>query len=241
MIINNVGIIGYGRFGRLLASILENDFDVFVCDKKTIDSNNRKVNISHLPSVASKDAIFFCVPILGFKNTVQEAAPYIQNDAVVLDVCSVKIYPTKIMNQFLPDNIDILPTHPMFGPDSASKGLEGLPYVLCPNNTSPQTIIFWSKYFESKKLKVIEMSCDEHDEITAYSLCITHLFGRLLDKLEVKSSNIDTQNFMNLLGIRENACNDTFELFKGLQNLNPYAKEMRIKLKNAMFEIEDSL
>ena len=44
----NIGIIGYGRFGKILYDILKNDFNIFVVDKKLKDkiiSNPEKIGL----------------------------------------------------------------------------------------------------------------------------------------------------------------------------------------------------
>ena len=65
--------------------------------------------------------------------------------------------------------------------------------------------------------------------------------GRELDSLNLAPSNSDTQSFKSLLEIRNISCKDTMELFKGLQNFNPYAKEMRHRLKESLCELENLL
>ena len=44
----------------------------------------------------------------------------LKENAVIVDVCSVKEYPVQWMRELLPANVSILATHPMFGPDSAA-------------------------------------------------------------------------------------------------------------------------
>ena len=58
-------------------------------------------------------------------------APLLSPDALVIDVCSVKEYPVRLMKELLPERVSILATHPMFGPDSAAHALQGRKIVLC--------------------------------------------------------------------------------------------------------------
>ena len=241
MNINTVGIFGYGRFGKLLNNILQKDFDLYIHDKSPDALCEEGFVEGHDVSlVASCDAVFFCVPILQFESAIKEARPYVREDSIIIDVCSVKVYPAKIMR----DNIsqaNILPTHPMFGPDAARGGLRGLPFVLCSNDTREEVVSYWRDYLQKKEFNVVEMSCQEHDRVTAHSLCITQLLGRALDSLDLAPSNSDTQSFKRLLEIRDISCRDTMELFKGIQNFNPYAKEMRQRLKESLNRLENLL
>ena len=68
-------------------------------------------------------------------------------------------------------------THPMFGPDSVSAlGLAGQPIVLDRFRASAEAYAFWRDYFARKRLRVIELSADEHDRLAAYSQGVAH-FG----------------------------------------------------------------
>jgi hypothetical protein len=60
-------------------------------------------------------------------------------------------------------------------------------------------------------------------------------------KKGIISSNIDTEDFKNLLQMRKFACEDTPELFQGLQLNNPFAREMREELMEALKKIEKDL
>ena len=67
---------------------------------------------------------------------------------------------------------------------------------------------------------------DEHDRIAASSQGITHFIGRVLDESGVRSTDINTLGFNELLGVIEQTCNDSWDLFSDLQKFNPYTNEM---------------
>jgi len=248
----NIGIIGFGRFGKLLATILVDDFPVLVYDNSKTDedimiearSSEVKVTPAPVSEVASCKNVFLCVPILKFEEALQEYKQHFSKGATIIDVLSVKEHPLKLMTEVQKDcDIEILLTHPMFGPDAvAEDGLKDQPIVICPEKTSKSTVSLWCEYFKRKGLRVVEMSCEEHDKIIARSLCLTHLLGRAVDRIGISASNIDTKDFKNLLKMREHACNDSLELYKGLQQKNQFAEEMRIEMMEALRgEIENSL
>lgn len=245
----DIGVIGFGRFGRLFVRILADDFPVLVYDiNKNEDiikeAKDIGVKLASLSEVASCKNVIFCVPILHFSEALNTSIQYFSEGTTVIDVLSVKEYPLKLMNSIVPANINILPTHPIFGPnmyEDNNKSIKGFSMVICPEQTPPNITSSWRSYFESKELRVVEMSCEQHDRITARSLCVTQLLGRILDKIDIKSSEIDTPDFKSLLEVRRIAMNDTLELFQGLQQKNPYSDEMREDLMKALKVIEIDL
>ena len=84
--IKTVGIIGFGRFGRLLADIFADDFEVRYYKRGLANPNA-------LQEAASADAVFFSVAMLYLEEVVKKAKPFIRSDAAILDVCSVKLHP----------------------------------------------------------------------------------------------------------------------------------------------------
>jgi prephenate dehydrogenase len=236
----NIGIIGYGRLGRLLADILKEDFRLSCYDQRpdVIPRGDR----CDLVAAASSDAIFICVPILQFDSAIATISAHVKPNSDVLDVCSVKTYPRDIMQRhFSPGHV--LPTHPMFGPDAVAdnRGFQGLPFVLCPTEqTRTELTVFWQEYFQQKGMRVLLMSCEEHDRTSAYSLCLTHLIARVLEPV-LESSEIDSKNCKRLQEVIRACCNDPPELFEGLLTRNPFANEMRQCLRASLDKLDARL
>jgi prephenate dehydrogenase len=242
MKIDDVGIVGFGRFGKVLADIMDGDFGIHVYSHYPVEVRpGSTINEATLEQAASCSAVFFSVQMRKFKRSLEEALPFLNRGSVVIDVCSVKLYPVQIMKELLPDGTHMLPTHPMFGPDSVGDGLKGLPMVFCTENTPADVAAYWMKYFRSKNLKVVEMNAEQHDRITAYSLCLTQFLGRIISRMGVISTEIDMQSFKNLMQMKEISCNDSFELLQDLSTLNPYAREMRAHFKKELLELEKLL
>ena len=70
------------------------------------------------------------VPMLG--ECLAGIAPHLRPGQVVVDVCSVKAGPAALMRRLLPEGVEILATHPMFGPQSMPQSLSGGRIVICP-------------------------------------------------------------------------------------------------------------
>lgn len=233
MLPRRIGIVGLGRFGTLLRDLLAADFDVAGYDVSGSGS---------LRDAASRPLVFVCVPISALEAALVEARPHLTAGATIIDVCSVKLHAVEVMDRVLPDDVHVLPSHPMFGPNGAANGINGLPFILCPTARTERDVQqALTTYLTGRGFDVVTMTPDEHDRTMAYSLCVTQFLGRTLDRLGIAPSASDTQMFRNLLEIRRNACNDTPQLFRDLQTLNPYAREMRQRLASAVQEIRREL
>ncbi|HEX8932194.1 MAG TPA: prephenate dehydrogenase/arogenate dehydrogenase family protein [Patescibacteria group bacterium] len=217
-----ITIIGYGRFGKTLAKLLKDDFELVIY--------TRKGKIS-LKKAYESEVIFYAVPIASFEEVIQSHQKYFKKDHLLIDVLSIKIHPAQIFTKYLKDKTtQALLTHPMFGPDSSKNGFVDLPIILDQFRTDNQNYQFWKNYFINKKLLVIEMSPDEHDKLAADSQGLTHFIGRLLEGVNMQKTIIDTVGATKLLEVKEQTCNDTWELFTNLQHYNPYTKQMRLRL-----------
>lgn len=236
-----IGVYGLGRFGSFWAgAIAENasDAEVFAYSRNEhpLPKNVKFVSEDELLNC---DLIFFCVAISSFESVLERVAGRIKKGAIVMDTCSVKTYPARWMKKYLKeDEVSLIATHPMFGPDSAKNGVKGLPMVLCPIEGEDEVFNKMKSFFESWKLNVIVMSPEEHDKQAAYSQGVTHLIGRTLKKLGIESTLIGTKGFNSLLVIMEQTCNDPMQLFYDLQRYNPYTRTMRKKLSNAFSYVD---
>ena len=85
------------------------------------------------------------------------------------------------------------------------------------------------------------MTPDAHDKDAAMSQGITHFIGRVLCESGISSTKINTLGFNELLGVIEQTCNDSWDLFKDLQNYNPYTVEMIEKLEEGIKMVRNQI
>ena len=227
-----IGIVGLGRFGSVWKQILEKDHDVSGLDRKG-DAKE---------FYANNDVVFIAVPIPAFEELIKTHAQYMRSGQLIIDVLSVKLHAKEVFEKYLPAGVEAMLTHPMFGPDSiAVKGLPGLPIIIDKFKASMANYSFWKKYFESLQLKVIELSAEEHDRLAARSQGVTHFMGRLLAEFGLEATPIDTIGAIKLQEVMQQTCNDSWELFLGLQNYNPYTKKMRLDFGHAYDKVYNKL
>jgi prephenate dehydrogenase len=232
-----VGVYGLGRFGLFWAELLGEHFKVSVYSRTKRDNLPANLEWVDEAEVCKTDALFFCVAISSFKEVLARVRNLIPASTTVFDTCSVKVIPAELMEKYLLPGVEIVATHPMFGPDSGKAGLQGLPMVFSPVRASQETVETWTAFFTSIGLKLIRMDPHRHDREAAFTQGITHYTGRVLADLNLKKSEIATLGYRKLLEIVEQTCNDPWQLFLDIQKYNPYTKEMRDSLHQSLEKI----
>ena len=238
-----IGIIGFGRFGKLTARYLAEDFEVLVFNRTAKSTEIKEVGAraSSLKNVCRQKIVIVCVPISTLKQVLVEIGPLLKKDAVVVDVCSVKVYPSQWMKALLPETVSILATHPIFGPDSASDSLKNRKIFLSPIRIDKRQYQKIKTYLASKELVLIESTPEDHDEQIAISLALTHYIGRTLSEFGAAQLSIDSEGYKRLLHILDVVEHDTWQLFCDMHRYNPYAKEKRAAFMQAMQKINEQI
>lgn len=238
-----IGLIGYGRFGKLTAKLLARRARVYVYDTRRIRGKlpSRNIKVKPLTIVASQGLVVLAVPISALESTLREIRPFVNPGALVLDLCSVKARPVRWMRNILPHSTNILGTHPLFGPDSVSRSLIGRKIVLCPVRIPEPLLRKVSKVLGKEGLDVSIMSPSEHDRMVAETLLLTQYVGRLVHWTGVQKWRRSTLHFEKLLDLVQVAEQDSVELFRDMWNYNPHAVRMGRKLDLARKRLQREL
>lgn len=235
-------VYGLGRFGSFWAECLRNaglDVKAYSRSEHPLPEG---VSRCTEDEALNADLLFFAVSISAFEDVLKRVGMKIGQNTIVMDTCSVKIYPAKWMKENIPEDRYKIALHPMFGPDSGRNGIKGLPIVMCPISQEDDDRYRKIKnLFISMNLDVLEMSAEKHDEEAAYSQGVTHFVGRTLRQMGMKPTPIATQGYKSLMTIVDQTCNDPLQLFYDLQRYNPYAKEMRLSLQVAIEKVLNAL
>lgn len=241
------GIIGYGRFGKLWSTCLAPYGKVFVYDEKfAADKKPRELSsgviTAPLGDVVAVNMLFLAVPVSVFSACCHQIAPLLSPTTIVVDVCGVKVYPARTMQEILPRKQPIIATHPLFGPDSvALLGLAGRRIVLSPLRASTKEIAELKKLFTVLKLEIVETTPDEHDRQMARSQALVHLLGRSFADLHLTEQRISTLDYQSLRKIDTLVNNDTWQLFFDMQRYNPYTTAMRATLRQSLAALEEKI
>jgi prephenate dehydrogenase len=238
---DSLGVYGLGRFGRFYAELLSRHTEVLAFSRdpeRPVPEGVVRVGEAEL---VEQPVIILCVAISGLREVLQRLGPRLKPGTLVMDTCSVKSMPAKWMQGLLPPEVNILATHPMFGPDSARGGIEGLPMILHAVRLESAALNRWQRFFEGMGLSVRLMEPELHDQQAAFTQGLTHYLGRVLAELELEPSPIASLGYRKLLEIIEQTCNDSWELFYDLQQYNPYTRQMRDRLAASLSEVKRRL
>lgn len=235
-----LGIIGYGGFGKFMTPHLLPYFNVYINDVLPLEKNVTDIgaNWGSLKEVAAQDVVVVCVPVQFLESVLIEIHPYLKPHALVVDVSSVKVKPVELMLKYLPSSVEILGTHPLFGPQSGKNGIAGLNMVLSPVRTRKTRNI--TKFLgQVLGLNVLERTPEVHDQQMAYVQALTHFIGRAINEMDIPDVEQKTPAYQYLLDIKRNLGQDSIDLFYTIELENPYALKVRegfLKELNALNE-----
>ncbi|KAE8682953.1 Arogenate dehydrogenase 1 [Hibiscus syriacus] len=167
---------------------------------------------------ADNDVILIATSILSLSEVLRSMPLHsFKRRTLFVDVLSVKEHPRNVLLQVLPEEMDVLCTPPMFGPESCKNGWKDLPIVFekVRVRDEPRCSNFLQS-FESEGCRMVEMSCEEHDKPAARSRFLTRTVGRILLEMGIESTSMNTKSFETLVKLKESMATASFDLFDGL-------------------------
>ncbi|KAI3942122.1 hypothetical protein MKW92_025639 [Papaver armeniacum] len=227
----SIGIIGFGTFAQFLAKRMVNQGHTLSATSRSDYSNLSSqlgIKFSEIDKFMDEDhdVILICTSILSLSE-VLKSVPIHQLKKPTL---------VSIWLELLPEDFDVLCTHPMFGPNSGKNGWNGLPFVYDKVRIRNEDICSrFLEIFQNEGCRMVEMSCEEHDKLAARSQFLTHTVARVLSEMEIESTTMDTKGFQNLVQLKETLVTDSFDLYSGLFVHNRFAKQ---ELKNLELALE---
>lgn len=223
----SVGIMGFGAFGRLIARHLEPHCRLLAFDPALpADAAAGGVPASDPMQIAACDIVILAVPVAALSAAIATLRPHLRTGAIVIDVGSVKIGPAMIMLAELPGDVEIVGTHPLFGPQSGRDGIENLKIAICPirGRSAWRIAAFLRKVL---RLKVIMTTPEEHDREAALVQGLTHLIARILVRMEPLPRRMTTASFDLLMRATDMVRHDSPAVFLAIEQANPHARPVR--------------
>lgn len=237
------GVIGVGAFGAFMLKYLIPYFDVTVTDKyKDLGDIDSLYNITvgDIAAAASADIVILAVPVPALEATVKEIKPFLRPGQLVIDLCSVKCKPVKIMQDNLPADVDSVSLHPLFGPQSGKNGIHGMNVTLCPVQGDRTACV--TEFLErALGLKVHTTTPEGHDQEMAYVQGLTHMIAKVFVHMDVPPIHQQTKTYALLNDMVELIRYDSEELFMAIQRDNPFVKDTTEKFFTAVKALEDKL
>ncbi len=236
-----IGIIGLGNFGKFMAGHLSKKVDVIATDviDKTQEAKNIGVEFGTLDEVLKQKIIILSVEMENLEDLLLMIKDKLSPGTLILDVCSLKIFSHKLMKEILPQNIDIIGTHPLFGPNSAKDSIIGMKIALC--NIRSNRINDVKNFFDSLSLEVLVCTPEEHDKQMAKSQALTHFIGQVAKNINISRVELSTKTFDDLMNVIDVIKNDSQSLFQNIQTMNPYAKYERERFISEAIRLNNKL
>ncbi|XP_047337885.1 arogenate dehydrogenase 2, chloroplastic-like [Impatiens glandulifera] len=248
-----VAIVGFGNFGQFLAkAIVRQGHTVLAYSRSDYTEAAARLGVTFFNDADDlceehPEVILLCTSILS-TEAVLRSLPLqrLKRSTLFVDVLSVKEFPRNLFMQILPTDFDILCTHPMFGPESGKNGWTDLTFVYDKVRIGDEELKTlraerFLNIFAEEGCRMVEMSCAEHDRHAAGSQFITHTTGRILEKLMLTSTPINTKGYETLLNLVENTAGDSFDLYYGLFMYNNNAMEQLERLDLAFESLKKEL
>ncbi len=225
----NIGIIGFGAFGRLVANHLFPYFNLCIRDTAqpfVLLDNGERYPCATLQEIANCQYIILAVPVSQIQRVSRDLYHLLKADTVIVDVGSVKLEPTETMLAELPAHVEIVGTHPLFGPQSAQNGLNGLKVAICPvrGNSHRRIAAFLKLAFQ---LQTIITTADAHDREAATVQGLTHLIAKVLVEMEPLPTKLTTVSYELLLEAIRMVKDDAPSVLDAIERANPYSIRVR--------------
>jgi len=179
-----VAIIGAGEMGRWFTEFfLKEGASVTISDKnrQTLSKMEDEFGVEvtdNKDAVGNADIILICVPIEDFEDVIKEIHPYTRQNQVILDICTFKEFPVKVMHKYIRKGT-ILGTHPLFGSYAESIKLQNL--ILTPTNLREEKFAMnFKRWLESRRARVYIMPSQRHDRFMRTILKLPRMTSFLL-------------------------------------------------------------
>ena len=185
---------GAGGMGRWFAVFFkENGIEVLIVDKdehtekiaKQIGVQFLNTDILNEEEILDTDVLLISVPIDITERVIERVAPKMRKGSLLMDITSVKKMPLETMERCTNEAVEILGTHPLFGP--STKSLQGQTIIFVPSRKGQLYELLY-ELFKSNGARIEFLTAERHDEILSVILGLTHFilisFGITLKKLD---------------------------------------------------------
>jgi len=221
-------IIGAGGMARVLVKIFRQRASRVSIISRSLEKAKRfsrrmKISCSAIDELGEYDVVILTAPSQYLPEVAQRISPRLREGCLMMDVSSVKLGVVEKVLERLPEKVEYLSAHPLFGP--ATRKLAGNRIVLIPIR-GESYLDGLKALFEDAGLRVVFSTPEEHDRLMAFiqvahhisylSLALTLLEkdSKLLEDYATRSIRRTLAMFKNLHGnlrvIREIAENNAY-------------------------------
>lgn len=253
----NIGIVGFDKYGQVLAKRLAEKHRVSAMDLK-YDKSKEAQNIgveffSRFDTnrfLHDLDVIIFAVPLIDFEEAVVSLPVDGMKGKLLVETCVLSSHPKSVMLRSYGNHadIDILSTHPMIGSINAEDSpyevqfWDGRPFVY--ERVRVSDIVrceHFLKVFEEARCQMVEMSAEQHDDSIADAEFVTHLTGRVLNDELLPPSPVLSSEYAALCDVTEAMGDESFDKFYGMYKHNPRAQTHLAKMRDNLASLHQKI
>ncbi|MDB5237804.1 MAG: putative prephenate dehydrogenase [Candidatus Kaiserbacteria bacterium] len=233
--VNTIGIVGYGAFGKLAERLIRKFARHIKIRVWSRGSGSDSPNFATLEEAVKCDVLILAVPIRNYEEALEMIRPHLGVQTILVDIATVKGYTQELIeNKFCAQ--PRLHTHPMFGPGSfrRTKGdVRGFPIVMTGHTLVRSKYRALKRFAKACGFRIVEMSAKEHDKGLSETLFIAHLQSQTLTRAGfLKKTSFDTPSVRLMKEAAEIVANDT-ELFHDVVLFNPFCRIAMIQWQKA--------
>ncbi|MFB3888508.1 MAG: prephenate dehydrogenase/arogenate dehydrogenase family protein [Candidatus Bathyarchaeia archaeon] len=238
-------VLGAGKMGVWFTKLCKEKGDTVILsdrNREKLTKLGNELGVETTPdfteAVKAADTVMICVSISAFEDVVKKIGPSIRDGQVVMDICSIKEFPVRVMHENIKHGL-VLGTHPVFGP--GSKGVKHKAYILTPTNEAEAKYAeSFKQWLEKQEARVFVMSPKKHDQLMSVVLGLPHFLGLVACETLLEQKNfaetkqVAGTTYRMLFTLAEATALETPDLFANLQmNLPEMGKIEELYIANA--------
>jgi chorismate mutase / prephenate dehydrogenase len=219
-----IGVIGGTQgMGAFLAR-------VFTSAGYPVDAMGLGEGASAVEVAARNDLIVVAVPIDKTVEVIKQIAPHVRPGACLMDITSIKRAPLEAMLEAAPEGVEVVGTHPMFGPHGADFDRQKV--VLCKGR-GEAGFARVKRLYEGFGAETIEATAEEHDAQMALIQVLVHektmVLGSVLERLKAdlgRSLQFASPIYRTELAMIGRMFSQRAELYADILTVNPEAPRL---------------
>eukprot|EP00798_Chlamydomonas_sp_ICE-L_P005102 gene5102-34902_t len=250
-----IGLVGFGSFGQFLAKrlVLRGHTVMAYNAKEDYRKEAAALGVQYFSDADDfceerPEVVMLCTSILSTQKVV-ESLPMqrLRRSTLIMDVLSVKRFPKMMLLKALPEDFDLICTHPMFGLASGGGSWAGLNFMYekvrlkAGEPERKRRMDNLLQIFVDEGCSMVEMSCEEHDRQAASTQFVTHTVGRMLGAMNLQSTSINTKGYEALLQLVNQTNSLSFDLYYGLFLYNEHAVDDLESMEEAFEGVKKQL
>ena len=247
-----IGIIGGSDgLGKTLVYYFRDEFDVTITardhqkGRKVADELNVNYIESNTQLAETSDMLIISVPINNTPSVIREVAPFMKKGSVMIDVTSIKEEPLKAMEEYLPPNVEYIPTHPIFGPRTTE--VDNQIIALTPTKKGKWYPKVYN-YLAGKNMRIIETTAKHHDYMMSIVQVLTHFSfistASAMEKLKVdinETEDYESPIYNLMIDMIARIVSQNPYLTYYIQTMNNNGPKIRKAFSDAVDELRESI